>query len=135
VTYGVLTDVEIERMLVDNPTMTRNRRLLAIPFVGKDCPSKTNEFSHPDVCIGLTALSYRYGGLRGSDVVKLVTQLQGEMQLQPGPYAARPSCVLYAQWVQAAGAHVRGQQATAGAAAGTVGYVLRSSSTMDPLHV
>ena len=70
-TFGVLTDAEVRKSLLLNPSMTRNRRLLAIPFEGKDCPSRTNEFSHPDVCIGLTALAYRYGGLRARYAISL----------------------------------------------------------------
>jgi len=37
--------------------------LLAVPFRSKDCPSPRSEFSHPDVVILLTLLSYYYGGL------------------------------------------------------------------------
>ena len=37
---------------------------MAVPFVGKDVPSRSSEFAHPDVVIGLTILAYRYEGLR-----------------------------------------------------------------------
>lgn len=37
--------------------------LLAVPFRSKDCPSPRSEFSHPDVVILLSLLSYYYGGL------------------------------------------------------------------------
>jgi hypothetical protein len=40
----------------------RSRLLLAVPFVGKDVPSRASEFSHPDVVIGLSTLAYRYEG-------------------------------------------------------------------------
>ncbi|KAL8381990.1 hypothetical protein RB595_005988 [Gaeumannomyces hyphopodioides] len=36
---------------------------LAVPFRAKDSPSPRSEFSHPDVAIILTCLSYYYGGL------------------------------------------------------------------------
>jgi hypothetical protein len=36
---------------------------LAVPYRSKDCPSPRSEFSHPDVVITLTSLSYYYGGL------------------------------------------------------------------------
>jgi hypothetical protein len=36
---------------------------LAVPFRSKDCPSPRSEFSHPDVVILLSLLSYYYGGL------------------------------------------------------------------------
>lgn len=32
--------------------MPKSRKLLAVPFVGKDVPSRASEFSHPDVVIG-----------------------------------------------------------------------------------
>ncbi|KAK3063062.1 hypothetical protein LTS18_002822, partial [Coniosporium uncinatum] len=41
---------------------------LAVPFRAKDCPSPRSEFSHPDVVIILTALSYYYGGLSDEDL-------------------------------------------------------------------
>jgi hypothetical protein len=108
VTFGLLRDKEVSDFVAENPHMTKNRRLLAIPFIGKDCPSRTNEFSHPDVGIGLTILSFRYGGLRRTDVQSLLLHLQQEMRLQAGPHAKRPACVRYRQWVESAGARVRG---------------------------
>jgi hypothetical protein len=36
---------------------------LAVPYRAKDMPTARSEFSHPDVVILLTALSYYYGGL------------------------------------------------------------------------
>ncbi|KAM0246004.1 hypothetical protein ACHAP5_004975 [Fusarium lateritium] len=36
---------------------------LAVPFRAKDSPTPRSEFSHPDVVICLTCLSYYYGGL------------------------------------------------------------------------
>ena len=39
--------------------MPRSRFKLAIPFVGKDVPSRASEFAHPDIIIGLTVLAYR----------------------------------------------------------------------------
>ena len=44
------------------------RKMLAVPFIGKDCPSDASQFSHPDVVIGLTVLAYRYEGLRFADL-------------------------------------------------------------------
>ena len=54
VAFGILTE---EQQL---PTDTISRRLLAVPFVGKDSPSRASEFSHPDVVISLTILAFRY---------------------------------------------------------------------------
>jgi len=39
------------------------RTLLAVPYRAKDSPAGRAEFSHPDVALTLTCLSYYYGGL------------------------------------------------------------------------
>lgn len=44
------------------------RSLLAVPYRAKDSPSGKAEFSHPDVAITLTCLSYYYGGLNESQL-------------------------------------------------------------------
>jgi hypothetical protein len=41
---------------------------LAVPFRAKDNPTPRSEFSHPDVVIFLTSLSYYYGGLTNDDL-------------------------------------------------------------------
>ncbi|KAK0613589.1 hypothetical protein B0T14DRAFT_591458 [Immersiella caudata] len=41
----------------------RPQTTLAVPYRAKDMPSPRSEFSHPDVVIVLTCLSYYYGGL------------------------------------------------------------------------
>ncbi|TVY81339.1 hypothetical protein LSUE1_G008843 [Lachnellula suecica] len=41
---------------------------LAVPYRAKDSPSLRSEFSHPDVVIVLTCLSYYYGGLNNEDL-------------------------------------------------------------------
>lgn len=41
---------------------------LAVPYRAKDSPSLRSEFSHPDVVITLTSLSYYYGGLSDDDL-------------------------------------------------------------------
>jgi Protein of unknown function (DUF3645) len=38
----------------------QTRAKLAVPFVGKDVPSHSSEFAHPDIVIGLTNLAYRF---------------------------------------------------------------------------
>ncbi|KAF8545391.1 hypothetical protein BDD12DRAFT_919880 [Trichophaea hybrida] len=42
--------------------------LLAVPYRAKDCPALRAEFSHPDMAITLTCLSYYYGGLTDSQL-------------------------------------------------------------------
>ena len=59
--------------------MPKTRRLLAVPFVGKDAPSPSSEFAHPDVAIGLTALAYRYEGLRTRDFGLVLDHLRATM--------------------------------------------------------
>lgn len=44
------------------------RSMLAVPYRAKDAPAVKAEFSHPDVAITLTCLSYYYGGLTESDL-------------------------------------------------------------------
>ncbi|KAI1744920.1 hypothetical protein F4680DRAFT_455891 [Xylaria scruposa] len=41
---------------------------LALPFRAKDSPTPRSEFSHPDVVIVLTQLSYYYGGLSNQEI-------------------------------------------------------------------
>ncbi|KAF2653745.1 hypothetical protein K491DRAFT_780118 [Lophiostoma macrostomum CBS 122681] len=41
---------------------------LAVPYRSKDNPSPRSEFSHPDVVITLTSLTYYYGGLEDEDL-------------------------------------------------------------------
>lgn len=45
-----------------------HRSMLAVPYRAKDCPSLRAEFSHPDVAITLTCLSYYYTGLNDSQL-------------------------------------------------------------------
>jgi len=49
--FGILRPGDLR--MVD-PKSPPSRRLLAVPFVGKDVPSRASEFAHPDVLIGLT---------------------------------------------------------------------------------
>ncbi|EJT72145.1 hypothetical protein GGTG_09012 [Gaeumannomyces tritici R3-111a-1] len=65
---------------------------LAVPFRAKDLPAPRSEFSHPDVLIALTCLSYYYGGLSDDDLFCSIERLfasgQGEQE--------------YLSWVRAA---------------------------------
>ncbi|EPE04166.1 very large low complexity protein [Ophiostoma piceae UAMH 11346] len=51
---------------IDNTRSPPKR--LAVPFRAKDSPAPQSEFSHPDVVIVLTCLSYYYGGLSHADL-------------------------------------------------------------------
>ena len=67
VTFGVLNKQDYERVAKLDPHMPDTRRYLAIPFEGKDVPSKSSVFAHPDISIGLTIFGFRYEGLRYTD--------------------------------------------------------------------
>jgi hypothetical protein len=73
--------------------------LLAVPFVGKDVPSRSSEFAHPDILIGLTILAYRYEGIRRTDVKTIVSQLKHDCSRELGPRAQRPACILFRSWI------------------------------------
>ncbi|OTA75927.1 hypothetical protein M434DRAFT_383777 [Hypoxylon sp. CO27-5] len=59
---------------------------LAVPYRAKDSPSPRSEFSHPDVVIILTSLSYYYGGLNDEDMFEAFNHLlksdQAELEYQ-----------------------------------------------------
>merc|ERR1712072_160628 len=76
VSFGLLSNADAKLMKESGLYLSPNRMLLAVPFNGKDVPSRSSEFAHPDVKIGLTVLSYRYSGLRRKDLQRVVTQLK-----------------------------------------------------------
>ena len=98
-----------------DPTMPKSRSLTAVPFVGKDVPSERSEFAHPgislilaiilfsssivsfcittsipltviDIVIGLTILAFRYEGLRESDFITFMKDIQQKMWNEEGAY-------------------------------------------------
>ena len=95
--YGLLQEAD---MVFVDPNCTVSRLLTAVPFVGKDVPSRSSEFAHPDVVIGLTTLAYRYEGLRKNDLKAIVSQLKKEYSRQYGPRDRRQACVLYSRWLR-----------------------------------
>lgn len=60
VSFGLLSMEDCKAALAADPHVPRSRLKLGVPFVGKDVPSKSSEFAHPDVIIGLTVLAFRY---------------------------------------------------------------------------
>ncbi|KAK3367194.1 hypothetical protein B0T24DRAFT_581750 [Lasiosphaeria ovina] len=50
--------------------------LLAVPYRAKDMPSPRSEFSHPDVVIMLTCLSYYYNGLSNDSLATCLELLE-----------------------------------------------------------
>lgn len=65
---------------------------LAVPYKAKDSPSPRSEFSHPDVVILLTLLSYYYGGLKNEELFDAFDQLLKSDQ----------STIHYDEWVRTA---------------------------------
>ncbi|CAE7362856.1 unnamed protein product [Symbiodinium sp. CCMP2592] len=101
--YGLLDE--------DSPSFAAEplpRRSLAVPFVGKDAPSETSQFSHPDVLIGLTWLAFRFGGLRQGDFRRALRALTRLRRGDADDAKAREAARLYNVWVREAGGHVRG---------------------------
>lgn len=48
--------------------LDHSQAMLAVPYHAKDSPAARAEFSHPDVTIILTCLSYYYGGLSDQQI-------------------------------------------------------------------
>ncbi|KAJ0272112.1 hypothetical protein COL940_010631 [Colletotrichum noveboracense] len=59
---------------------------LAVPYRAKDSPSARSEFSHPEIIIMLTSLSYYYGGMTDEDLLTAFSHLlrsdQADMEYQ-----------------------------------------------------
>eukprot|EP01065_Artemidia_motanka_P000909 TRINITY_DN1042_c0_g1_i1.p1 TRINITY_DN1042_c0_g1~~TRINITY_DN1042_c0_g1_i1.p1 ORF type:complete len:4224 (+),score=1358.75 TRINITY_DN1042_c0_g1_i1:274-12672(+) len=105
--FGLLQETD---MVYVDPNVTQSRMLTAVPFVGKDVPSRSSEFAHPDVVIGLTVLAFRYEGLRRADLRQVVTQLKKDWSRQHGPRDRRPASMLFASWLRL-GADAQGGRA------------------------
>lgn len=99
VSFGVLQPNDLA-LSGDAARMPYSRKMMAVPFVAKDVPSRSSEFAHPDVVIGLTILAFRYEGLRVQDVKELVTQLKQDFARQAGPKEHRPAAKLYKHWLR-----------------------------------
>ena len=58
------------------PDQTRNPPTkLSVPYRAKDSPAPRSEFSHPDIVITLTSLSYYYAGLGDDDLILALNHL------------------------------------------------------------
>eukprot|EP01033_Poteriospumella_lacustris_P010457 gene10460-7435_t len=112
VSFGLLSKEDCEAALEADPYVPRSRLKLAVPFVGKDVPSKSSEFAHPDIIIGLTILAYRYSGLRQDDYIDVVDRLTAQFSNEIGPARDRDSSLRHEKWVHAAGGAIRGLKAT-----------------------
>ena len=106
--FGLLSKADLKQALESEPNISLARRLTAVPFVGKDIPSRNSQFSHPDIVIGLTTLAYRYEGLRFSDFENTLMALREQLDSEFGPFHKRPAALRYKAWVEEAGGKVRG---------------------------
>ena len=106
VSFGLLSKQDLKNAQEKNVSLAR--QLAAVPFIGKDIPSRASQFSHPDIVIGLTVLAYRYQGLRMADFQNVIMELREKLDSEFGPYHKRPSALRYKAWVEEAGGKVRG---------------------------
>jgi hypothetical protein len=102
--FGLLDD----DYLASHRSEPVSRKLLAVPFIGKDVPSGQSEFSHPDVAIMLSVAAYRYEGLRKEDFAQLLKFNVSLVAREMGKLSERPSSVRWNSWVHLAGGRVRG---------------------------
>ena len=118
VDFGLLSDedaIRIKQMDIDEEeqrtgkaqTVTRkilltiarmSRELLAVPFMGKDAPSRSSEFANPEVIIGLTVAAYRIEGLRERDMKYLISQLLLDFGKSPAPQDQRFQHQEFERW-------------------------------------
>ena len=112
VSFGLLSKEDCKAALEADPMVPRSRLKLAVPFVGKDVPSRASEFAHPDIIIGLTILAYRYSGLRVDDYNDVTDRLTAQFSNEIGPARDRVSSLRHEKWVWAAGGKIRGLKAT-----------------------
>eukprot|EP00808_Paulinella_micropora_P015456 g71669.t1 len=108
VSFGLLDSQQCLQALEADPLMPRSRLKLAVPFVGKDVPSTSSEFAHPDIIIGLTILAYRYAGMREEDFEDLVDAMTSDYAREAGPSRERPASRRHETWVLQAGGTLRG---------------------------
>jgi hypothetical protein len=95
VSYGLLQDKDMQQ----DESIPKSRQYLAVPFVALEVPSRSSEFAHPEVLIGLSFLAFRYEGLRHRDLKQLMQTMIIEMQAQPGPFSQRPARARFNKWI------------------------------------
>lgn len=76
IAYGILLHILHDKRWSVNYGLHPSRCLCAVPYRAKGVPAATAEFGHPDVALGLTCLSYYYGGLSSNQVRMCLEILQ-----------------------------------------------------------
>jgi hypothetical protein len=68
---------------------------LAVPYRSKDSPSPRSEFSHPDVVLVLTSLTYYYGGLEDDDIFDTFSHLlkSDQADMEYGEWVRTAPCL------------------------------------------
>ena len=109
VSFGLLSDNKCKAALAADALTPPSRLALAVPFVGKDVPSQSSEFAHPDIIIGLSIFAYRYQGLRRADFNQLMDGMTSDFAHEIGPADDRPTSKRYRKWISEAGGSIRGR--------------------------
>ncbi|CAF1198957.1 unnamed protein product [Rotaria sordida] len=76
--HDILYHVMNYRYRVEYGLSENGTKQIAIPFRSKDLPSENSEFSHPDIMIGFTILSYLYRGLDVKQVKQGLINLKND---------------------------------------------------------
>jgi Ca2+-binding EF-hand superfamily protein len=100
--YGLLREDEIEESAVSGQANSQTRRLVAIPFIAKDVPSRSSEFANAETVIGLTILAYRIEGIRRNDLKNIISTLKNSLTQEMGPEHMRPSAKLFDSFIKQA---------------------------------
>jgi hypothetical protein len=79
--FGSVTQFCVSVLSVPNPDpkvcgQRFHPKFVSVLSQAKDVPSRSSEFAHPDVLIGLTALAYHIEGLRLSDLRRAIAALK-----------------------------------------------------------
>lgn len=91
IAYGVLFHALSARHRVNYGLNEKSGRLIAVPFAATDTPKGNSEFSHPDMAIAYTVLSYFHTGLT-MDQFECALRLL----LEQGPTARQ---MIYQDWI------------------------------------
>ncbi|RYG67654.1 DUF3645 domain-containing protein, partial [archaeon] len=108
--FGLLQPDDLKLLEDQGVKVPTSRKLVAVPFIAKDVPSRASEFAHPDVVIGLTILAYRYEGLRKKDFFLMLKFLRETLEDEAGPYKDRPSFQKFEHWILLCGKAIRGSR-------------------------